>query len=88
MYKIEFTRKASKGYKNLFPKEYKIKINEAMSILQRNPLPYEEYDIKKLEKHTYRIRIGRVRVQYHVIKKDKVILVYKVELRSDSTYKR
>lgn len=87
MYDIRLTKKAEKGYQSLFLKEYQIKINQLFLILESNPRPAKMYDMLKLDEDTYRIRLGRVRVQYTVFEDTNIILVYKIELRDDSTYK-
>lgn len=87
MYDIRLTKKAEKGYQSLSLEEYRSKINQLFIILESNPRPAKMYDMLKLEENTYRIRLGRVRIQYTIFEKDKVLLVYKIELRDDSTYK-
>ena len=88
MYTIKLTRKAEKGYNDLFLEDYRKKVNELVPVLEINPYPARMYDMIKLADNTYRIRLGRVRVQYTVFEEEKVILVHKIELRDDSTYKK
>lgn len=43
--------------------------------------------IKALAKNVYRLRVGRYRVIYKVLDKENVVLVGKIALRTERTYK-
>jgi len=87
MYKVVITRKAEKGYNKLI--EYREQINRVLDLLETVPYPSKEYSLKKLcGSDAYRIRVGKVRIKYFIVKEKKEIVVYNIELRSDSTYKR
>lgn len=43
--------------------------------------------VKALARDVYRLRIGRYRVIYKIFKKEEVILIGKVALRTERTYK-
>ncbi len=88
MYTIRLTRKAQRSYDSLFPVYYRPKVNELLIVLENNVRPARIYDLVQLAENTYRIRLGRVRIQYNIFDDDKVVLVYKIELRDDSTYKK
>ncbi|MBS3067760.1 hypothetical protein J4450_03590 [Candidatus Micrarchaeota archaeon] len=87
MYVVRLTRKAQKGYDSLFPVDYRKKVNELLIVLETNIRPAKLYDMIQLAGNTYRVRLGRIRVQYNIFEEDKVVLVYKIGLRDDSTYK-
>ena len=86
MYTIRLSNKAQKGYDSLLLPNYRKDVNELMVLLETNVRPARVHDMVQLSENTYRIRLGRVRVQYTVFEKDKVVLVYKIGLRDDSTY--
>jgi mRNA interferase RelE/StbE len=44
--------------------------------------------IKALAQDVYRLRIGRYRVIYKILEKEEVILIGKIALRTERTYKR
>ncbi|MDO8554521.1 MAG: hypothetical protein Q7S22_06965 [Candidatus Micrarchaeota archaeon] len=84
---MKLTKKAQKGYESLILEDYRKKINILLLTLAGDSYPAKIYDMIKLNENTCRIRLGRVRVQYTVFENENVILVYKIELRDDSTYK-
>ena len=43
--------------------------------------------IKAIARDVYRLRVGRYRVIYKILEKEKVILIGKIALRSERTYK-
>ncbi len=87
MYTIRLSKKAQKSYDSLFPVDYRKKANELFDVLKNSVRPARDYDMVQLAQNTYRIRLGQVRVQYTVFEEEKVVLVYKIGLRDDSTYK-
>lgn len=88
MFQVEFKKSAKKELDEC-PPAYKTKIIEAAKFLQGEPYPFKFYDTRKVKSmdHVYGIRIGRYRFLYEVFKEEKVILILKVELKSDTTYK-
>ena len=52
-------------------------------VLQENPVPAEQFDIKKLQgfKDTFRARIGDVRIIYEILWSQQVINVLVIERR-------
>ena len=87
MYTVRLTGKAQKGYDSLFPVDYRKKVNELVEVLETNAYPAKLYDMAQLDVDTYRIRLGRVRMQYTIFEDENIILLYRIELRDDSTYK-
>jgi mRNA-degrading endonuclease RelE of RelBE toxin-antitoxin system len=86
MYQVILTKKAEKAYNEL--DEYRDKINKVLDYFKLTPYPAKEFDLVKLGKDAYRIRIGRVRIKYYIEKADRKIYVYDIGLRKDSTYKK
>lgn len=79
MFRIEFSSKAKKGFNHLQDE----KIEEAIKVLALDPVPAERYDVKKLKgmQDTFRIRIGKMRMVYTIIWKDKVVLISRIGSR-------
>jgi len=77
-YKIEFSKKAVKSYKNL-PADYKVLIDMVLAKLS-NGIPV---DIKPIrgEENTYRIRVGKYRILFTII--EDTILITKIGARGD-----
>jgi len=77
MFCILISGNARKGSKKL-PKEVKRKIAEILDYLERNPIPVEKYDVKKIKgmHGIYRIRIGKWRMVYSVdFLENKIIII-------------
>ena len=61
------------------------KYNEAILALSQNPRPH---GCKKLtDKGGYRIRVGNYRILYTVDDKAKAVVVYRIKIRGEATYK-
>lgn len=84
---MRLSNKAEKQYLKL-PAEMLARAKELLSCLEANPVPYKEYDTKKLkgEAESYRIRLSRFRVLYKVYWELGLVRVGSIERRSDSTY--
>jgi len=54
-----------------------------LDILKTDPVPWREFDVKKIEggENTYRIRVGDFRVVYFLDKANRTIHILKVERR-------
>ncbi len=63
------------------------KIEIMFKALKLNPLPFKEYDLKKLKgtRNFYRIRIGKVRVLYEIRELEQAIYIHDVGFR-ESVY--
>ena len=83
-FEIRIKKKALKFISDLGSKE-KVKLRDAFIKLKENPVPVKSLDIVKLsgKKNVYRIRIGRVRVLYEVLWREKIILVHRVDFRGE-----
>jgi len=68
---------------NKMPQHYRERLAELISLLVRNPVPAEAYDVIKLggRDDSYRIRIGGIRVSYSVAWERSEVHVYEVEWR-------
>ncbi|PIU55037.1 MAG: type II toxin-antitoxin system mRNA interferase toxin, RelE/StbE family [Chloroflexi bacterium CG07_land_8_20_14_0_80_51_10] len=84
MYEITMTPKAKKELDKLSLKDFR-RVDTAIWGLQQNPRPR---GVKKLKGPIYRIRVGDWRVIYAVFDKDELVIVGKVERRSEDTYDR
>jgi len=84
MYEITMTPKAKKELDKLSLKDFR-RVDIAIWGLQQNPRPR---GVKKLKGPIYRIRVGDWRVIYAVFDKDELVIVGKVERRSEDTYDR
>jgi mRNA interferase RelE/StbE len=84
IYKIIIERKAEKEADKI-PFNLRNTIDKAILNLAQNPRPR---GCKKLtEKEGYRIRIGDYRVLYMIDDKAKVIIIYRIKIRTKATYK-
>ena len=88
MFEVLLAKKPRKFFEQSDDKTRK-KLLELFSVLEVNPWPAKEFDVTKLEdmNDCYRIRIGKQRVCYHVNTDLKEITVYRIEKRSETTYK-
>ena len=79
MFIVELSRRASKELDSLEDE----RLREILEHLKLDPVPAKFYDVRKLEgsKNSFRIRIGKIRILYTIIWKDKVILVSRIEKR-------
>ncbi|MCD6227162.1 type II toxin-antitoxin system RelE/ParE family toxin [Candidatus Micrarchaeota archaeon] len=77
-----FVSSLGKGYQN--------KILFFFGKLEKDPIPYREFDIKKIKgvHNKYRVRIGEYRIFYETDFKHKAIYILKIRKKKDSTYKR
>jgi mRNA interferase RelE/StbE len=85
MYNIQVARKPKKVLKEL-PDDYKEKIKARLKELEKNIKPHGAIHLIG-KKNCYRIRIGPFRVQYQFFEDEKLVLVYKITKRSETTYK-
>jgi mRNA interferase RelE/StbE len=82
MYKI-FLKKSAEKFLSSLDKSRKEKILKALFVLETNPIPFKEFDLKKLkgERDTYRIRIGKIRIVYQIFFKNNKIVVHLIDYR-------
>ena len=82
MFKVVVHKNVVKRLKNL-KKAHLKKLAEVLETLKTNPVPWKEFDVRKIEgeENTYRIRIGDFRLVYFVDEKNKKIHAIKLERR-------
>jgi len=87
-YRLEFrSARVEKQYEDFlmsFPLEERQAIAEKIEDLQHNPRPR---GCKKIKGDVYRIRFGDWRVAYYIYKKERVVLVAKIDRRREGFYK-
>lgn len=77
------SRKVEKELDDLPQKAY-ARIRAKIKALADNPRPQ---GVIKLSEKVYRIRVGDYRIIYSIFDKEKILLIDKVAIRSESTYK-
>ncbi len=77
MFSVVIKKRAVKKLEEL-PREVQQRILEVLEALEKNPLPADRYDLKKLRgyRDTYRIRIGDYRIVYTVIWYERKVVVH------------
>jgi len=85
MYRIQVSRKPLKFLRTL-PDSYKNAIKIRLKQLEENPIPYGSIHLIGM-KNCFRLRVGPFRIQYQIIEEDKIILVFKISRRDETTYK-
>ena len=88
MFHVLIGKKAQKVFDEL-DRKIKSKFLSIFEVLELNPWPAKEFELPKIEglEDCFRIRIGKHRVCYHVNTELKEITIYRIELRSETTYK-
>lgn len=86
-YKILIHPRVAKAIKDL-PKAHKVRLSEFIDALKDNPVPFKKFDIKKLkgQRDRFRVRLGDFRLTYEVDKKERLVMLLKLERRG-SAYK-
>lgn len=83
-YQAIIERKAQKEAEKI-PIQYRSAIDKAITGLVSDPRPHGS---KKLtEKEGYRIRSGNYRILYTIDDKAKIIVIYRIKIKSKHTYK-
>lgn len=82
MFTIFLKKKADKFLSSLDRKR-KEKVYVVLETLEKNPVPFRQFDLKKLkgEKDAFRIRIGKIRIVYHVFFEESKIVVDLIDFR-------
>jgi mRNA interferase RelE/StbE len=83
-YRIIIENKAEKESKKI-PQKFRVAIDQAILELSLNPRPKKA--IQLTVGNGYRIRIGNYRVLYTIDDGARVVVVYRLKSRSESTYK-
>ncbi|MBI5748692.1 MAG: type II toxin-antitoxin system RelE/ParE family toxin [Nitrospinae bacterium] len=83
-YKIIIERKAEKEAFNI-PLPFRTNIDKAILSLSQNPRPH---GCKKLTgREGYRVRVSNYLILYTIDDKTKVVVIYRIKIRGESTYK-
>ncbi len=82
MFDVTVSPRAKKSSKKLLDHQ-KHRLIELLMVLQENPVPAEQFDIKKLQgfKDTFRARLGDIRLIYEIIWDEQHINVLVIERR-------
>ncbi|OGG02042.1 hypothetical protein A2W14_06415 [Candidatus Gottesmanbacteria bacterium RBG_16_37_8] len=85
MYTAYFTRQAVNSFKKI-PKEYQLKIKEAISELELDP--YSSGTIKLLNYPVaqYRKRTGDYRILFDIDDEKKILIIANIRRRTSTTY--
>ena len=83
--KVIVSRKATKFIRKL-PPTYNEAIKERLKELETNIMPHGSISLTG-RKNCFRIRVGPFRIQYQFFEEEKIILVYKIKRRDETTYK-
>lgn len=88
MYKIVVHKGIAKRLRAI-AKAYLNKFALLLETLETNPLPWRDFDLKKIEgtENTYRVRIGDYRIVYFIEKEKETIHILKFETR-EKVYKK
>ena len=83
-YRILVEKRIEKEFRRV-PVHDRQRIDRAILALASNPRPH---GCKKLtDKDGYRVRIGEYRVLYTIDDESRTVVVYRVKIRSEKTYK-
>jgi len=76
-FKVKIKRRAVRALERL-PREYRVRVLEALDSLKVNPVPSRDYNVKKLKgfEDTFRIRIGDLRIVYTIDWSSRTITVH------------
>ncbi|TAN43306.1 MAG: type II toxin-antitoxin system RelE/ParE family toxin [Nitrospirae bacterium] len=83
-YQIIIEKNAQKDAEKI-PVKYRSSIDKAITDLSSDPRPHGS---KKLTgKEGYRVRAGNYRILYTIDDKAKIVVIYKIKIRSEATYR-
>ncbi|MCX6768172.1 MAG: type II toxin-antitoxin system RelE/ParE family toxin [Candidatus Micrarchaeota archaeon] len=87
LFAVLLSNKAKKQLRQADP-EIRSRAGKLFETLEREPVPANEYDVRKIEgrDETYRIRLSSFRIVYRVQWSEKTIWIAKTEKRSETTY--
>ena len=88
VFSVKVKRRALRALKRL-PAHYRLRVLELLEHLSTDPVPFRDYDLKKLRgfKDTFRVRIGDIRVVYTVDWGSRTIIVHFIGTR-EHAYKQ
>ena len=85
---VRLSNKAEKFLLKLDDNTYE-KIKSILLFLETNPVPFKEFDVKKISgtKNGFRIRKGKIRIIYSIEKQLGLIFIELIDYRSETIYK-
>ncbi len=83
-YQIIIETKVDKETRKI-PKSDMQKIDQTIFTLGNNPRP--KGCLKLTDKEGYRIRVGNYRILYKIDDKSKIVIIYRIKRKSETTYK-
>ncbi|MEI6153387.1 MAG: type II toxin-antitoxin system RelE/ParE family toxin [Deltaproteobacteria bacterium] len=83
-YKIIIEKKAEKEAQKI-PQKYRHAIDKAILSLSSNPR--QSGSKKLMEKEGYRISAGDYRILYMIDDDAKIVVIYRIKIKGESTYK-
>ncbi len=92
-YSASFWKSVEKILKGISRKEREgiiLKLDELATLLQETPYPVHKFDLRKVvgkERTEIRVRMGRYRVVYWVLKNERTIILVGFFRRDETTYK-
>jgi len=65
------------------PKHYKLKVLEVLDKLKMNPIPFRDYDVKKLKgfEDAFKTRLGDIRIVYTIDWGSRTIIIHLIDFR-------
>ena len=84
-YRIIIESKAQKEAEKI-PRKFRTAIDDAILSLVLDPRPRNA--IKLTDRNGYRMRVGNYRVLYSIDDESGVVVVYRIKIRGESTYKQ
>ncbi len=88
MFEIRLSNSAEKELRFL-PSKLRLRIDALLGVLVETRLAGSDWHIQKLSgrEDTYRIRMGVYRVIYRVYWTERIVNVFRIERKSDTTYR-
>ena len=83
-YRIIIERRVEKEAEKI-PQKHRSAIDRAILSLSSNPRPYGSE--KLTDKEGYRLRTGNYRILYTVDDDARIVVIYRIKAKSESTYK-
>ena len=85
MYTAYFTKQAVKSFKKI-PKEFQIKLKEAILKLEQNPLTSGTIKLANYPVAGYRKRAGDYRILFDIDSDRKILIIADIRRRTSTTY--
>jgi len=86
-YQVRVGKRIRKAMRR-FPLQDQARIVAVLRALADEPRPAGCQPVKRVERGTYRLRVGNYRIIYVILDDEQVITVARVSRRSEGTYKK